>query len=64
MFYAPCKYLSEFDLDMTFFVIGCGHCKSLKPELIQASIDLHEQNVRKINKKILFFISQKFRVML
>ncbi len=25
--------------------IGCGHCKNIKPELIQASIDLHEQQV-------------------
>jgi hypothetical protein len=33
-------------MNVRFFFIGCGHCKNLKPELIQASIDLHEQQVR------------------
>lgn len=36
--------------------LGCGHCKNLKPELIQASIDLHEQQVgeKKNNFSIIF----------
>ena len=31
--------------------LGCGHCKNIKPELIQASIDLHAQEV---SKKVFF----------
>jgi hypothetical protein len=52
MFYAPCKHISlrKKIVDVSF--VGCGHCKSLKPELIQASIDLHEQQVR---QRIVFY---------
>ena len=32
-------------LTRSLFDLGCGHCKNIKPELIQASIDLHEQQV-------------------
>jgi hypothetical protein len=47
MFYAPCKSLKPRSTDdgCVLSFVGCGHCKSLKPELIQASIDLHEQQV-------------------
>ena len=31
--------------NVRIFFLGCGHCKTIKPELIQASIDLHEQQV-------------------
>jgi hypothetical protein len=33
------------DTNAECLILGCGHCKNLKPELIQASIDLHEQQV-------------------
>jgi len=43
-------------MNVRFYSIGCGHCKNLKPELIQASIDLHEQQVRQISFYIILYV--------
>lgn len=51
MFYAPCKYPLHADCDSYVLHssrLGCGHCKTLKPELIRASADLHDQQVRRV----------------
>lgn len=34
-----------FSLSNVFLLLGCGHCKKMKPEFVTAAASLKEQNV-------------------